>query len=797
MIKIETNLAFGGQGEAVVRAFDGKTPQGPRSYDQFIVAVENHFKSLATLDGLKNWGHLGGAIFFGAVGSFAVRRAGILSKVVQGLGDEIFAGAFTAVSRSNQTGESYCDALLKDGGTGIAARILLGAGGIALQLLPQTRLASAIFLPCLIAGANWISEALIEKNVSIKGEGLGWEFLCRAVTAGTMICQARLLKVVGLHADGWNYSEKSLAELTGIRNLVDQLNGLQPAFAMAGPAQPHILAMSAIRETSSTRPKVAEPPKESSADLTERFEVVNPLGKGGQAYVAVIREKATGHHYFLRRVPRTADVEELERMKREYRALRNLLHPSIARVFETGEWKDSLQQEYTYLIMELAEGRNGMEHLTGKAPTRFTEATLMNIGLQIQGALQTSHRKGIIHRDVKPSNIMIAGESAKLVDFGVARFVGQETQTFGPFGPGGVGTVWYIAPEVMRGEKATEKADIYGLGLTLLTLATKPRTRPVDLDSPLHEIERMLRADQTYLSRDFLHRLMIMLNPDPQKREFAFDMSDNEVQKRLEKGILQSFAGFFRGVPAPLADVATTDRPSHVTVLTNQAVREQLPAELAVDRLALDKVAEQIVGLPDYERALALAKANSKGGKVYLVGSQVYRLLTKVLFGIEANLANKEADYDFLVEGITRFQHIPDSVKDDRWVAFFGGSSGGRVRKINPFITTSGPSARSFQKRELKIDLFTIGSFQNAEMTSNGMLADYFASVPLGIQMIAFDVDTHELIGPGGLPAGFADRRVVINNRAELEHAARWRKISPDRYMADKSEGLPFEIELY
>ncbi|MDO8493810.1 MAG: serine/threonine-protein kinase, partial [Deltaproteobacteria bacterium] len=152
----------------------------------------------------------------GAAGSFAARR--LFSKTtalipnsfqdhaLQILGDETLSGAFTALFRKNQTGESYKQAFANDWSAGLIAQTTLRAGlGLATFLLPQARIATTLALPFLMAGCNWISEAIIENDRSMKGEGLGWEFLYRTVTAATTIHgQARLLKAAHLHADDWD-----------------------------------------------------------------------------------------------------------------------------------------------------------------------------------------------------------------------------------------------------------------------------------------------------------------------------------------------------------------------------------------------------------------------------------------------------------------------------------------------------------------------------------------------------------------------------------------------------------------
>ncbi len=244
-----------------------------------------------------------------------------------------------------------------------------------------------------------------------------------------------------------------------------------------------------------------------------------------------------------------------------------------------------------------------------------------------------------------------------------------------------------------------------------------------------------------------------------------------------------------------LANLTTSPRQGGpgVVALTNDAVRAELGMDPVLGQFVIDQVVEKIRNNWYFHAALKLARANSKG-KIYLVGSSVYRTLIEVLFGIEG-ADNKARDYDFLADKLTWMSHVPTDLKEVQWREpfFYGGPM--REILVNPFQVTTPPAARVFSKPGLKVDVFTMDSFPTARRTQNGSLFDYFCSMPLTLQMLAFDVDTGEVLGLGGLPLGIASREIMVNDRDELQRAAARENTSTQGYAATKSSGLGFSVE--
>jgi serine/threonine-protein kinase len=163
------------------------------------------------------------------------------------------------------------------------------------------------------------------------------------------------------------------------------------------------------------------------------------------------------------------DERFVARFRREALAVAKLIHPNIVQVYDTG-----IDEGRHFIVMEYVEGRSGAQILQNKGP--IGPQTTAEIGAQACAGLDYAHRRGIIHRDVKPGNLMIVGGpvgggdlTVKLTDFGIARAVEQTRITqVGSV----VGTAAYLAPEQVRGEEATPATDVYALGVVLYQFLT-------------------------------------------------------------------------------------------------------------------------------------------------------------------------------------------------------------------------------------------------------------------------------------------------------------------------------------
>jgi serine/threonine-protein kinase len=197
-----------------------------------------------------------------------------------------------------------------------------------------------------------------------------------------------------------------------------------------------------------------------------RYEVVSLLGEGGMGRVYKARDPMIERTVAIKTLGVELDDEQFaefkERFFREARSAGRVNHPSVVTIFDVGE-----SDGVAFIAMEYVEGRTLRAVLDAEGTLAVAESC--RIGARMAGALAAAHGHGIVHRDVKPANIMLgAGDAVKLMDFGVARLPdGMRTKT-GLI----VGSPTYVAPEQIAGRGADARADIYALGVVLYEMLT-------------------------------------------------------------------------------------------------------------------------------------------------------------------------------------------------------------------------------------------------------------------------------------------------------------------------------------
>ncbi len=199
--------------------------------------------------------------------------------------------------------------------------------------------------------------------------------------------------------------------------------------------------------------------------IKDRYELLKELGRGGYSVVYEALDLKLGMRVAVKMMVPPPAVAHLarERIRREVLAVRALTHPHIVQVFD---WLE--EDPWNFIVMELVRGADLQETVKKQGPLSAEFAA--RIGQDIAQALALAHGRGVLHRDVKPLNILLGEDrQAKLADFGSARVEGQTTMTqTGAF----VGTLDYTAPEVLAGKRADARADIFALGMTLYFILT-------------------------------------------------------------------------------------------------------------------------------------------------------------------------------------------------------------------------------------------------------------------------------------------------------------------------------------
>jgi eukaryotic-like serine/threonine-protein kinase len=205
--------------------------------------------------------------------------------------------------------------------------------------------------------------------------------------------------------------------------------------------------------------------------LSGRYELGERLGSGGTSNVYRATDRTLERTVAVKILAEHLSDDErfVARFRREALAVAKLIHPNIVQVYDTG-----IDEGRHYIVMEYVEGRSGAQILQRQGP--LDPATAAEAGIQACAGLDYAHRRGIIHRDVKPGNLMVVGGpvgggpmTVKLTDFGIARAIEQTRITqVGSV----VGTAAYLAPEQVRGEEATPATDVYALGVVLYQFLT-------------------------------------------------------------------------------------------------------------------------------------------------------------------------------------------------------------------------------------------------------------------------------------------------------------------------------------
>ncbi|MGA6162891.1 Stk1 family PASTA domain-containing Ser/Thr kinase [Amycolatopsis magusensis] len=226
--------------------------------------------------------------------------------------------------------------------------------------------------------------------------------------------------------------------------------------------------------------------------LSNRYELGDTLGYGGMSEVHHGHDVRLGREVAIKilRADLARDPQFQERFRREAQNAAALNHPAIVAVYDTGE----TQTEYgplPYIVMEFVSGRTLRDIVKTEGP--MTQKRAMEVMADVCAALDFSHRHGIVHRDVKPANVMITANGAvKVMDFGIARAIhdGQAamTQTAAV-----IGTAQYLSPEQARGESVDARSDVYAAGCVLYELITGEP--PFTGDSPVAVAYQHVRED--------------------------------------------------------------------------------------------------------------------------------------------------------------------------------------------------------------------------------------------------------------------------------------------------------------
>ena len=291
-----------------------------------------------------------------------------------------------------------------------------------------------------------------------------------------------------------------------------------------------------------------------------RYQVVRKLGAGGMANVYLAEDQELGRGVAIKILnDRHANDEQfVERFRREAKNAAALSHPNIVSIYDRGEAEGTY-----YIAMEYLDGRTLKELIVQRGPAPVTVS--VEYARQVLSALRFAHRHGIVHRDIKPHNVLVDAEGrVKVTDFGIARAGASQMTEAGSI----VGTAQYLSPEQARGGDVDQRSDLYSLGVVLYELITG--TLPFNGDTPVEIAMKHLSTvpeppseRRPDIPRDLDLIVMRALAKDPDDRYASAEEMDADLERFLRGASIsplteESATQIMRAPTGPLAATAAT-----------------------------------------------------------------------------------------------------------------------------------------------------------------------------------------------------------------------------------------------
>ncbi len=282
--------------------------------------------------------------------------------------------------------------------------------------------------------------------------------------------------------------------------------------------------------------------------LGDRFVLVRELGPGGMSRVFLGRDEVLGRPVAVKIVePDPEDPEVGLRFQREGRSAARLSHPNVVRVYDAGE--DELDgKRVSYIVMEYVPCGDLKDMMDRNGP--LPETMLSRVGADVAAGLAHAHERGIVHRDVKPRNVLIDDRgSPKLADFGIARALDGTTSH--NRADSYLGTAAYSSPEQLRGERVTAKSDVYSLGATLYHAAVGRQPfsgNSIEVaNQHIHRMPDPPREEGAKMGEETEALILDCLAKDPSRRPDAAHVRDGLLQGSAVGAAAGSSAGIRAG----------------------------------------------------------------------------------------------------------------------------------------------------------------------------------------------------------------------------------------------------------
>ncbi len=351
-----------------------------------------------------------------------------------------------------------------------------------------------------------------------------------------------------------------------------------------------------------------------------QYQIVEQIGEGGMATVYKAYQPGLDRYVAVKVLPPIHAQQPgfTERFRREARAIANLHHPNILPVYEFGQ-----EDDYSYIVMRYVDGARTLKAVMAEGVGLAKAADLIG---QIAGALDHGHQRGIIHRDVKPSNVLMDGDWALLTDFGLAKMTEASVQLTGS--GVGVGTPAYMSPEQGQGAPIDHRTDVYSLGIILFEMLTGqiPHNAETPFAIVLKRVTEPLPVprDLNPDIPDAVQRVILKALARDRESRFA---SAQEMADALKRAVLEATPtqiGLGREeaaekvTPEPMAPTV----PGSVEVVAGTALAEPAEPERAVGQ-APPEIASEPWEPPEGTGAPAEAASTEPGAQATPVRSEV------------------------------------------------------------------------------------------------------------------------------------------------------------------------------
>src|SRR5213595_867889 len=267
-----------------------------------------------------------------------------------------------------------------------------------------------------------------------------------------------------------------------------------------------------------------------------RYKIVRKLGAGGMADVYLAEDQELGRRVAIKILDdrHASDDQFIERFRREAKNAASLSHPNIVSIYDRGEAEGTY-----YIAMEYLDGRYLKELIVARGPAPVNVA--IDYARQILAALRFAHKKGVVHRDIKPHNVMADADGRlKVTDFGIARAGVSQMTEAGSI----IGTAQYLSPEQAKGAPVDQTSDLYSVGVVLYELLTG--VVPFTGDTPVEIAMKHLStvpeppsASRAEIPRDLDMIVLRALAKDPAERYQSAEEMDADLA-RVARGVAVS-----------------------------------------------------------------------------------------------------------------------------------------------------------------------------------------------------------------------------------------------------------------